>query len=133
MALTLAKAEGIIKGACQKAAELGIKVAVAVVDSGGHLMALSRMDGAAIITSDMARDKAFTSAVFRADTQVMSQFLGQVPFFAAGPQVAGGRLVPLGGGVPMLDGNDVIGAVGVGGGTPEQDADCAKAGISAGS
>lgn len=131
MALTLVKAEGIIKGACQKASELGIKVAVAVVDSGGHLVALSRMDSAAIITSDMARDKAFTSVVFKADTLVMSQFLGQVPFFAAGPEVAGGRLVPLGGGVPMMEGNDVVGAVGVGGGTPEQDADCAKAGISA--
>ncbi|HXG36879.1 MAG TPA: heme-binding protein [Dehalococcoidia bacterium] len=131
MPLTLEQAEKIVEGAIAKAREMNVNIGISVVDAGGHLVAFSRMSGAGIITVDMSRDKAFTSVAFRADTLTLSQRLGQNAFFASGPEVGGGRLVLLGGGVPVVQGNELLGAVGVGGATPEQDADCAKAGIAA--
>lgn len=125
MPLTLEQAERIIKGAQEKARELGIAVSVAVVDAGGHLIALSRMDGARFLSPDITRGKAFTAAAFQRETAQ----LAQIPFFASGPQVAGGTIVALPGGIPIREGDEVVGAVGVGGGTSEQDVECAQAGI----
>lgn len=129
MALTLEQVEKMIDAACQKAAAAGIRAGVAVVDAGGHLIAFKRMDGAGLVTVDMSIGKAFTAVAFGFDTLMMSQVMGQMTFFAAGPELAGGRIVPLGGGVPIRQGGDLAGAIGVGGGSPEQDDECAKAGI----
>lgn len=125
MALTLEKAERIIAGAFRKANELGIAISVAVVDANGHLVALRRMDGCRQISPEMALRKAFTAAAFQRDTEA----LRQVPFFASGPVVAGKMIVALPGGLPIREGEQVIGGVGAGGGTGEQDAECARAGL----
>ena len=127
MALTLEKSEIIIKGAIAKAKELGIIISAVVVDAGGHPIAISRMDGARFLSVDISRGKAFTAAAFQRD----SGQLGGVPFFASGPQVGGGMIVALPGGVPIREGDEVVGAIGCGGGTGEQDVECAQAGISA--
>lgn len=126
MALTLEQAEKIVQGARRKAEEVGVNISVAVVDAGGHLVALSRMDGARLHTPDMARGKAFAAATL----QRPSGELAQNAFYVAGPQVAGGLIVPLPGGVPIRQGEQVIGAVGVGGGA-EHDVPCAEAGLAA--
>lgn len=125
MALTLEQAERIVQGARRKAVELGVAITVAVVDDGGHLVALSRMDGARFITVDVALGKAFTAAAFQRE----SAQVGQNPFLAAGPELSGGRIVPLGGGLPVRLGNQVVGGVGASGATADQDAECAKAGL----
>ncbi|MFQ5879623.1 MAG: heme-binding protein [Dehalococcoidia bacterium] len=125
MALTLEQAGKIIQGARGKAAELGITVTIAVVDAGGHLVALSRMDGARFPTTDIARGKAFTAAAFQRESAQM----GQNPFFATGPELGGRRVVPLGGGIPIRQGDQVVGGVGVSGGTSDQDVECAQAGL----
>jgi uncharacterized protein GlcG (DUF336 family) len=127
MALTLDQAETVIKGAIAKAKELGIIVSAVVVDAGGHPIAISRMDGARFLSADISRGKAFTAAAFQRDS---GQLSGS-SFFASGPQVGGGMIVAMPGGVPIRDGDEVIGAVGVGGGTGEQDVECAQAGIAA--
>jgi glc operon protein GlcG len=127
MALTLEKAEIMIKGAIAKAKELGIIISVVVVDAGGHPIAISRMDGARFLSADISRGKAFTAAAFQRE----SGSLGGVPFFASGPQVGGGMIVALPGGIPIREGDEVVGAIGCGGGTGEQDVECAKAGIEA--
>ena len=127
MALTLEKSEIVIKAAIAKAKELGIIISAVVVDAGGHPIAVSRMDGARFLSADISRGKAFTAAAFQRD----SGQLGGVPFFASGPQVGGGMIVALPGGVPIREGDQVVGAIGCGGGTGEQDVECSQAGIAA--
>jgi glc operon protein GlcG len=127
MALTLDQAETIVHGAIAKAKEIGIIISAVVVDAGGHPIAISRMDGARFLSADISRGKAFTAAAFQRD----SGQLGGVPFFASGPQVGGGMIVALPGGVPIREGDVVVGAVGCGGGTGEQDVECSQAGIAA--
>ena len=80
-----------------------------------------------VLSADISRGKAFTAAAFQRD----SGQLGGSPFFASGPQVGGGMIVALPGGVPIRDGDEVVGAIGCGGGTGEQDVECSQAGIAA--
>jgi glc operon protein GlcG len=133
--LNLAGAETILAAAREKASALGVKVNVAVVDGGGHLIAFARMDGARPASGYTAQTKAATAATYRQET-------GPLP--AKGePDVllnlslqnaalaAGGKLTTLKGGVPVVVEDQVIGAVGVGGGSGEQDAEVARAGIGA--
>lgn len=129
--LTLGQAMGMAGKALQKASELGVGVSVAVVDHYGHLLVVRRMDGVGFFTTDIARHKAFTAVAFRAETAQLAERLGQVPFFAGGPNVTGGRLVFLGGGVPVRRDGRVVGAIGVAGARVEQDEECARAGLTA--
>jgi uncharacterized protein GlcG (DUF336 family) len=133
--LTLAGARRIIAAAEVKAAEMKLKVNIAVVDDGGHLLAFERMDGARPASGYTAITKATTAATFRAPT-------GPVPAGTSTPDpllnlslqnaasASGGKLTTLYGGVPIIVDSQVIGGVGVGGGTGEQDAEMARAGIS---
>jgi glc operon protein GlcG len=132
--LTLMGARLIIAGAEAKAAELKLKVNVAVVDDGGHLLSFDRMDGARPASGYTALTKATTAATFRQET-------GPFPKGAATPDVllslslqnaaaaSGGKATTLLGGVPVVVDGQVVGGVGVGGGTGEQDAVIAKAGL----
>lgn len=132
--LALPGARRILEGAETKAREMGLKVNIAVVDDGGHLLAFARMDGARPASGYTAITKATTAATFRQET-------GPLPRGANTPDLllnlslqnaaaaSGGKLTTLYGGVPVQVDNQVIGAVGVGGGTGEQDAIICKAGI----
>lgn len=132
--LTLAGARRVIRDAEAKADELHLKVNVAVVDDGGHLLTFERMDGARPASGYTALTKATTAATFRAPS-------GPVPAGTTTPDAllnislqnaaaaSGGKLTTLPGGVPIVVDGQVIGGVGVGGGTGEQDADVARAGI----
>jgi glc operon protein GlcG len=134
--LTLAGAEKILAAAKAKAAEMQLKVNVAVADDGGHLIALQRMDGARPASLYTAITKASASATLRAPT-------GPLPVGTKEPDVwlnlslqiaagqSGGKLTTLKGGVPIIMDGQVIGAVGVGGGSGEQDVEIATAGIAA--
>jgi glc operon protein GlcG len=133
--LTLAGAEVVLAAARAKAAGMGLKANVAVVDDGGHLLAFARMDGARPASGYTAMTKAAAAATFRQETGpappggepdvVLSLSL---PAAAA---ASGGKGTALKGGVPIVVAGQVIGAVGVGGGTGDQDAAVAKAGIDA--
>jgi glc operon protein GlcG len=131
--LNLAGAETILAAAKQKAAAMNVKVNIAVVDDGGHLLAFARMDGARPASGNTAMTKAVTAATFRRETapiapggepDVLLNLSLQNAAFAGG-----GKFTTLKGGVPVVVDNQVIGAVGVGGATGEQDAEVAKAGI----
>ena len=135
VALNLAGAELILKAALQKASTEGLKMNIAVVDEGGHLIAFARMDGARPASVNTALTKAVTAATFR-------QATGPLPLTGE-PDIllnlslqnaaaaSGGKITTLKGGVPIVVDDQVIGAVGVGGGSGEQDAEVAKAGIKA--
>lgn len=114
-----------------KAEELGCRVTIAVVDEAGHLKAYERMDGAEVAGVQLAPDKAFTALANRISTHELGrQSQPGGPFF--GIHTAwGGRMCIFAGGVPIHRSGDVVGAVGVSGGSAEEDLACAEAGAQA--
>jgi len=134
--LTLGGAEAILRAARKQAESMNLQVNIAVVDDGGHLLAFARMDGARPASGYTAMTKAVTAATFRAPT-------GPVPPGTTAPDpllnlslqnaaaASGGKVTTLFGGVPVVVEDQIIGAVGVGGATGEQDAQIARAGIEA--
>jgi glc operon protein GlcG len=134
--LTLSGAQTIIAAAQKKADAMKLKVNIAVVDDGGHPLAFARMDGARPASSYTALTKATAAATMRTATgplppgsETVNIHLSLALEHAA--QASGGKMTTLYGGVPVTIDGEVIGAVGVGGGTGEQDAEIAKAGIAA--
>jgi len=129
--LTLKQAEEWITKAEAKATQLGVKVSVVVVDAGGNPVALARMDGANIITPDIARGKAFTAIAFKMHSKEMAERMKDRPAAGLGlTQVSGNRVVLLPGGVLAKKGEEIIGAVGVSGATSDQDHECALEAVS---
>ena len=103
-------------------------VTIAICDDGGHLLALKRLDGVAPISAHIAPEKARTAALGRRDSAVYEKMIneGRVSFLSA-PVLAG----MLEGGVPIVVGGQVVGAVGVSGVKSSEDAQIARAGIAA--
>jgi uncharacterized protein GlcG (DUF336 family) len=114
-----------------KAASLGIAYNIAVVDSGGHLLAFVRQDGALIGSIDLAINKAVTARLFDKSTAVMAAMAqpGQ-PLFGI-HQSNAGKVVIFGGGVPVIIDQAIVGAVGTSAGTVEQDVAVAEAALAA--
>ncbi|KAI7459790.1 hypothetical protein KC357_g9114 [Hortaea werneckii] len=116
-----------------KAQQLGIDVNIAFVDSALHLLHFVRMGNAKLSSISTAIDKAFTAAGHHNPT---SEYSGNPNFLPGGKAYGihntnGGRFVLLSGGIPIVIDGDTLGAIGVGSGTPEQDIECATAGIEA--
>lgn len=131
MPLSLIEAHRIIEKAHTKAGELGIRVSVAVLDEGGHMIALGRMDGAVPLSPQVAEAKAVGAAMFQRDGAWLAQVYQDRPgFFNAVDRMARRPLVPGLGSLPITRDGKVVGAVGVSGGRPEQDVECAEAGVS---
>jgi len=129
MPIPFDKALQMIEAAHAKADEFGIKVAAAVVDEGGHMIALGRMDRARPMSVDLAINKAYTAASYQMPTQEMSG-MAQQAWFASVIAASQGRIMVAAGGMPVLQGVNILGAVGVAGGTPDQDQQCCKAAAS---
>ncbi len=129
MAISLAEANRMLEGAIAHAQGLNIKVNVAVCDAGGRLIAFSRMDGAIWAGVYGSQGKAVASAAFgRTSGELQDRADQPTP---RGIAIAeGGHMIMGQGGVPVIKDGSVEGAVGVGGGTSQQDEDCANAGIS---
>jgi uncharacterized protein GlcG (DUF336 family) len=104
----------------------------AVVDSAGNLVALARMDGARWLTADVAQSKAFTSATLRRTSKEVAELAQTRPqLFSSIAGLAGRPLLLAGGGLPLIMKGELLGGVGASGGTEEQDAECARAGLTA--
>ncbi len=128
MSLTLDDATRIIAGAIAKARELNIKIAVAVCDSGGRLIALHRMDNAIWAGVYGSQGKALASAAFgRASGELQER--ADTPIVRGINLAEGGHLIVSQGAVPIFRGSILEGACGVGGGSSQQDEECARAGI----
>jgi glc operon protein GlcG len=130
MALTLDEANRVLRAALQKAEQLNIKVSAAVVDAGGRLVALQRMDGAIWASAYGSEGKAVASAAFGRPSGEMAARADQ-PTPRGIALAEGGHMIMGQGAVPILRNGVVEGAVGVGGGTSQQDEDCARAGVEA--
>jgi len=121
-------AQKMVGAAVAKARELGVSENVAILDDGGNLMAFSRMDGAPILSIEMAQNKAYT-ALFGVSTQDFFNFIQGDPSLLAGvPTLA--RVAAWGGGFPIKVNGEVVGAIGLSGApTVQNDVDCARAAL----
>jgi len=130
MSLSLTDARKLIDEAHTKAAELGIKVTAAVVDEGGHLIALARMDGAPPLSPQIAEAKAVGAAMFLRDGAALAQIAQDRPgFFSAADRMVRVPLIPGIGSIPIKREGKFVGAIGVSGARPEQDLDCAECAV----
>ncbi len=127
--ITLEEAKRIVTAAEQKAQQMGQPMNIAVMDAGRNLVAFQRMDGAWVASIDIAIDKAFTSAGRGLTTREIGEMAqpGE-PLFGINT-TNGGRIVIFAGGVPLMRDGEVVGAVGVSGGTPDEDHEVAEAGV----
>ncbi len=126
--LTLADVRAIALAAEAEAQAHQWAVTIAIVDDGGHLLWLQRLDGAAPISARIAPAKARTAAVGRRESKVYEDQINQGRFsFLSAPTLEG----MLEGGVPILVDGDCVGAVGVSGVKSNEDAQVARAGIAA--
>lgn len=125
--VTAAAARRMIDAAVKHAEDLGVRSVIAVVDDGGNLTALCRMDGAPVVSIGVAQNKAYT-ALFGLPSDEFYHAIKGDPAVLAGV-LHTPRISAFGGGVPIWLDGALVGAVGVGGGTVDQDVQCAKAAL----
>ncbi len=122
-------AHAAVGAAVRKAESLGIRINAAVVDSGGNLAAFLRMPGAFLHSIDIAIDKAYTAAGFGLATSAWSGILEKSSAAVRDGLPRRPRLVAFGGGLPLRSNGDLLGGIGVSGGSEEQDESCATAAV----
>jgi uncharacterized protein GlcG (DUF336 family) len=124
--LTYAAAAIAIEGAVAKSCEIGAPECIPVVDASGNVLAFARVEGAAVLAFEPAIAKAATAAS-------LGSPIGGIPFeFGVNLATASkGRITNLAGGLPIIQNGDLLGAIGVGSGTPDQDVAVAEAGRAA--
>ena len=129
--ILLEEAQAVIQAAQEKAEEIGQPMNVAIMDNGRDLKAFARMEDAWLGSIDIAINKAFTSASFLMPTQDLAEMTqpGQ-PLYGL-ETTNNGRIVNFAGGIPLMRGEEVAGAIGVSGGTVDQDQEVAEAGVAA--
>lgn len=129
--VTLADARRVIAAAEKKAEEIGQPMNIAVADAGGNLVAHVRMDNAWIGSVDISINKAFTARAFDIKTKNLAENAQSGDQFFGIHVSNGGRIMIFAGGIPLKKGGKVIGAIGVSGGSGEQDHAVAEAGVEA--
>lgn len=129
--VTLEFARAVIAAAEKKAQEIGQPMNIAVVDAGGNLVAHVRMDGAWIGSIDISIKKAFTSRAFDIATRDLANEAQPGKQFYGIQESNDGRIMIFAGGIPLKRDGEVVGAIGVSGGSGEQDQAVAEAGVAA--
>ena len=129
--ITLEEAHRVLMAARKKAEDIGIPMNIAVVDEGNNLKAFIRMDGAWLGSIDIAQNKAYTARAFDLETKLLGT-LAQPGEPLYGIHASNDlRIIIFAGGIPLQRGTRIVGAVGVSGGTVEQDQEVAEAGVAA--
>jgi uncharacterized protein GlcG (DUF336 family) len=128
--ITLDAATSIVDAAVAYAAQIGVPSTVTVLDTGARLVASKRMDGAPLVSVDSSFAKARTAVFFKAPTEALVGAIQPgAPLYTLGDATSE-QLTFLAGGVPIFVGDELVGAIGSGGGTPEQDQEIALAAVS---
>ena len=131
LGIGLQEAQSVISAARQKAIEIDVPMNIAIVDAGGNLTAFARMDGAWLGSIDIAQGKAFTARAFDVATQDLATMAQSGrPLFGIHASNAG-KVIIFAGGIPLKRDGQVVGAIGVSGGTVDQDQTVAEAGVEA--
>tara|TARA_R110000868_G_scaffold36453_38_gene129505 strand:- start:2124 stop:2555 length:432 start_codon:yes stop_codon:yes gene_type:complete len=132
--INMQQARTMIDAAIAKAADLGLKpLGISVLDAGGHLRAYLAQDGTSMLRPQISAGKAYGALAVGAGSRWLNAQAAERPHFLEGLNgVAGGRIVPVPGGVLVRDQDgDIIGAVGISGDASDKDEICAVAGIEA--
>jgi uncharacterized protein GlcG (DUF336 family) len=130
--LTLDMAERAAKAALAKAKALGTVMTASIVDEAGRTVLIMRGDGAGFLSTETSKAKAMAAANFKKSTKELGEMVMKgSSFWSAAPAVLKGEVLPSIGAVPIMKGDRVIGAIGCGGGTGDQDHECAVAGAEA--
>jgi uncharacterized protein GlcG (DUF336 family) len=124
--ITRDSALSLLVAARHAAKNIGINVAIAVTDAGGHLTAFERADATPFLASEVAVNKAWTAASFGLSTQTWNHIVAQPP---TAPLAGHPRVMAVGGGVPIVAGGRVVGGIGISGGNAQQDHDAAVAAL----
>ncbi|MEU5848495.1 GlcG/HbpS family heme-binding protein [Saccharopolyspora shandongensis] len=130
MTLNLAQANAVVQRTLSRASELDIRISVAVCDAGGRLLAFQRMDGGHWAAGYGAQGKAVAAAAFARPSGLLAERSG-LPIMQGIAAAEGGHMFYAKGAVPIFVDGVLVGACGVGGGTGEQDEECASAGAAA--
>jgi len=130
MPVSAQRAINMVRAVHNHATQLGIVVTVAVVDEGGRVVALGRMDRARPMTVEIAVDKAYTAASFQVPTHELATQASQ-PWFQSLMVSSQGKVMAAPGAFPITDGDRVLGAIGVAGGTETQEQECCQIGLKA--
>ncbi|MEP1199485.1 GlcG/HbpS family heme-binding protein [Tateyamaria sp.] len=129
--LSIVDAQVLLEGARAKANEIDVPMCIAITDESGNLIAFERMDGGKTPSINIAIDKSYTAAGIRKGTHNLAE-ASQPGMPVHGIFSAlGGRMVAIGGGLPVVSDGQVVGGIGVSSGTPAQDLEVAEAGIQA--
>ena len=126
--MLLSEADACIEKGVQRAKAMNVLVSCAVVDEFGELMQVDRMDGASIMSTDIAEAKAVTAANFRRATSTLASINPEM--LQSIRNTVKFNLIPAAGGVPIIKNGEIVGAIGVSGATGEQDEDVATAAAS---
>ncbi len=129
--LDLEDARSLLKGAREKATEIGVPMCIAITDESGNLVAFERMDGGKVTSITIAIDKSYTASGAKKATHEYGEASQPgAPAYGIGSAI-GGRLMVVGGGLPVIVDGEVVGGIGVSSGTPVQDREVAQAGLDA--
>jgi uncharacterized protein GlcG (DUF336 family) len=129
--MNLEMAETAVKAAQAKARALRAPMTVTVVDESGRLVLSARGDGTGFFSTETSRAKAMAAASFKKRTAELAELVAKGGFWSIVPTVLQGQILPTLGGSPIMRGGRIIGAIGCGGGTGEQDQECSDAGAAA--
>ncbi len=129
--LDIDDAYAIIAAARAKADEIGVPMCIAVTDESGNLIAFERMNNGKITSINLAIDKSYTSAGVRKSTHALGEVSHPGSPAYGLSSTLGGRMVVVGGGLPVLSDGVVVGGIGVSSGSPAQDLEVAEAGLCA--
>src|SRR4051795_4223409 len=129
--ITLEQAIAFIEAGRAEAERQGLTLSFAVVDAGGHLVALHRMDGAPWITPEIALGKAWTAAAWGTPSAAQGEKMKELHAFSSAISAAThGRFTPQIGGLPILEGDEVVGAMGASGASGAEDEAVVRAALS---
>lgn len=129
--ITLDDATEVVAAATERAEEMGVPMCIAVMDDGANLVAFHRMDGALLASIDIAQDKAYTAVSLEMDTETVWEVSQPGESLYGLGETNDGRIVTFGGGIPLETDGTVVGAVGVSGGSAEEDVTVASAAVEA--
>lgn len=118
-----------ISHACEQASlSMGVPVVIAIVDASGNLIYMKRLKGALLVSNEIAPAKAYTAVAFQMSTAEVAPLVREGAPFAGIESMVSHKIATFGGGVPLMVGNELIGALGISGGTVEQDIAIAEIG-----
>ena len=129
--MTLAAARRMTNAVEVAARDMHVALSVAVVDAGDQLVGFARMDGADLVSIDLARNKAFSALMNRMPTRDLAPVVQPGTEFYGYDSLAGGRMIVFAGGMPLERNGVLVGAVGVSGGSSDEDQRAADAAVAA--